>query len=188
MGPPPTTRFLPAMRLVGGRVGIPQPRASRRSEGAWVWAAALSVRRPDGSPRLATLQAQGWSATFCCLTCVAGGWVGELVPLHFCTSSQAGGSFRVTGSVGGLGSTQIQAEPGESRGRGATSLPAVKYPAAMTLFEFVVLLIVVLIMVVVPVPKSSRTSKGSLPPYAAPHPPDRPTPKGSSPQKANTKS
>ena len=46
-------------------------------------AAALFVRRPNGSPRLTTLQALGWSATFCCLTGVAGGWVGELVPFHF---------------------------------------------------------------------------------------------------------
>ena len=98
------------------------------------------MRRLSGSSRPTTLQQRGWSATSCCATCVAGGWVGELVQFYFRTSSQAGGSFGVTGSVGGLGSTQIQAEPGESHGRGATSLPAVKYPADLSAFLHAVVL------------------------------------------------
>ena len=50
--------------------------------------------------------------------------------ITICPGSQAGGSFGAPGSVGGLGSTQIQAEPGESHGGGATSLPTVKYPVS----------------------------------------------------------
>ena len=57
--------------------------------------------------------------------------MGELVQFQLRTSSQTGGFFGVTGSVGGLGSTQIEAEPGESQGGGAISLPTVKYPAGV---------------------------------------------------------
>ena len=61
---------------------------------------------------------------------VRGGRVGRGAgAISLRTSFQTGGSYTATGSVGGLGSTQIQAEPGESHGRGATSLPTVKYPA-----------------------------------------------------------
>ena len=57
--------------------------------------------------------------------------MGELVQFQLRTSSQTGGSFGVTGSVGGLGSTQMEAEPGESQGGGAISLLTVKYPAGV---------------------------------------------------------
>ena len=61
---------------------------------------------------------------------VRGGRVGRGAgAISLRTSFQTGGSYTATGSVGGLGSTQIQAEPGESHGRGAISLPTVKYPA-----------------------------------------------------------
>ena len=123
LGPPPNTRLLPVTSLAGGAskscflgpLGVAGVLGVR--------AAALRVRRSSGSPRPIL------SATSCVATVVAGWWVGELVPFDFCTSSQAGGSFGATGSVGGLGSTQIYAEPGESHGGGATSLPTVKYPA-----------------------------------------------------------
>ena len=122
----------PASHIVGGgRVKILQSLARRRCDGAWVRTAALRVRRSSGSPRPTSLQLRGLSATSCCLTVVAGGWVGELVPFHCALSPKPVVPFGATGSVGGLGSTQIQAEPGKSRGRGATSLPAVKYPAGL---------------------------------------------------------
>ena len=91
----------------------------------------------------------------CCVFCAAAKWVptadhlscvglvGHLLLLYWCSGRVGRGAgaitllhqlpgrwlFGVTGSAGGLGSTQISAEPGESHGRGATSLPVVKYPA-----------------------------------------------------------